>query len=393
MFKNAINLFEIFGFKIKMDPSWLLIAALIVWSLSSAYFPANLPGYNRYDYIALAIVAMLGLFASLILHELAHALVARQFGLQIGGITLFIFGGVAELEQEPRNPKSEFWIAVAGPAMSFALSGFAFGVLLALDISGVSKSLHEVIAYLGLINLILALFNLVPAFPLDGGRVLRAVLWWLKDDLLWATRIASNLGTGFGALLIVSGVLSLFTANSVGGLWQILIGFFVITASTGSYRQLEIKTALMDQTVRSLMAKSPQTADVNDDVSTLVDDIMLPMNVSFVPVLEGEHLLGYVDTSLVQEIDRENWSTARLGDILVPVSDENTVPADMPMDVLFEKMVKGSRRKMLVGHGGTLDGVISLADLVSYLAIRQGLGLSGEPDRPRRHPPSDRLRA
>lgn len=391
MFRNAINLFEIFGFKVRVDPSWLLIAALIVWSLSSAYFPVNLPGYNRYDYIALAIAAMLGLFASLILHELAHALVARQFGLQIGGITLFIFGGVAELEQEPRNPKSEFWIAVAGPAMSFALSGLAFWALHALDISGVSKSLHEVVAYLGLINLILALFNLVPAFPLDGGRVLRALLWWMKDDLLWATRIASNLGIGFGALLIVSGVLSLFTANSVGGLWQILIGFFIISASSGSYRQLEIKTALKDQTVRSLMSKFPKTADVNDDVGTLVDDIMLPMNVSFVPVLEGEHLLGYVDTSLVQEIDRENWSTARLGDILVPVGDENTVSADMPMDALFEKMVRSGRRKMLVGQGGTLDGVIALADLVSYLAIRQGLGLSGERDRPGRQQPTSRL--
>lgn len=390
MFKNAINLFEIFGFKVRVDPSWLLIAALIVWSLSSAYFPANLPGHSHYDYIALAIVAMLGLFASLILHELAHALVARQFGLQIGGITLFIFGGVAELEQEPRNPKSEFWIAIAGPAMSFALSGLAFWMLHALDISGVSPSLHEVVAYLGLINLILALFNLVPAFPLDGGRVLRAALWWMRDDLLWATRIASNLGTGFGALLIVSGVLSLFTVNSVGGLWQILIGFFVINASTGSYRQLEIKMALKDQTVQSLMAKSPRTADVDDDVATLVDEIMLARNVSFIPVLEGEHLLGYVDTSLIHAIDRENWSTARLGDILVPVSDENTVPADMPMDVLFEKMVRSGRRKMLVGQGGRLDGVIALADLVSYLAICNGLGLSGKRDRlPGRQPDLD----
>lgn len=392
MFRNAVNLFEIFGFKVRVDPSWLLIAALIVWSLSSAYFPASLPGYSRYDYIALAIAAMLGLFASLILHELAHALVARRFGLQIGGITLFIFGGVAELEQEPRNPKSEFWIAVAGPAMSFALSALAFWLLHALDISGVSKSLHEVVAYLGLVNLILALFNLVPAFPLDGGRVLRALLWWLKDDLLWATRIASNLGTGFGALLIISGVLSLFTANPVGGLWQILIGFFIINASSGSYRQLEVKTALRDQTVRSLMAKSPKTAGVDDDVGTLVNDVMLPMNVSFVPVLEGEHLLGYVDTSLVQKIDRENWSAARLGDIMVPVSDENTVPADMPMDHLFEKMVKSGRRKMMVGSGGTLDGVIALSDLVSYLAIRQGLGLSGKQDRPNGQSSSDRLR-
>ncbi|MDF1774502.1 MAG: site-2 protease family protein [Rhizobiaceae bacterium] len=374
MFKNAVNVFEIFGFKIRIDPSWLLIAALIVWSLSTAYFPAELPGYSRYDYIALAVVAMFGLFASLVLHELAHSLVARQFGLAVGGITLFVFGGVAELEHEPRSPKSEFCIAIAGPLMSFALSALAFFLLSVVKRDGVSNSLDAVLAYLGLINLVLAIFNLVPAFPLDGGRVLRAILWHFKKDLLWATRIASGFGTAFGLLLIVSGVFSLFTTNSFNGLWQILIGFFIINASRGSYQQLTIKNALKDQTVRTLMTKSPKTADVNEDLQTLVDNTMLASNISFVPVTEGDHLLGYVDASLVQKIDRENWETTRLGDILVNSSPENTVSPDMPMDTLFQKMARSGQRKMLVGENGKLEGVISLADLMSYLAISQDLG-------------------
>tara|TARA_R110000751_G_scaffold234229_9_gene335770 strand:- start:59497 stop:60753 length:1257 start_codon:yes stop_codon:yes gene_type:complete len=385
MFKNAVNLFEIFGFKIRIDPSWLLIAALIVWSLSTAYFPAELPGYSRYDYIALAVVAMFGLFASLILHELAHSLVARQFGLAVGGITLFVFGGVAELEHEPRSPKSEFCIAIAGPLMSFALSALAFFLLSVLKRDGASNSLDAVLAYLGLINLVLAIFNLVPAFPLDGGRVLRAILWHFKNDLLWATRIASGFGTAFGLLLIISGVFSLFTANSFNGLWQILIGFFIINASRGSYQQLTIKTALKNQTVRTLMTRSPKSADVNEDLQTLVDNTMLASNVSFVPVTEGDHLLGYVDASLVQGIDRENWETTHLGDILVSSSPENTVSPDMSMDTLFQKMARSGQRKMLVSENGKLEGVISLADLMSYLAIRQGLGLSSDDHSDHRH--------
>ncbi len=375
MFRNAVNLFEIFGFKIRVDPSWLLIAALIVWTLSTAYFPAELPGLSQVDYVALGVVAMLGLFASLILHELAHSLVARQFGLEVGGITLFIFGGVAELEQEPRSPESEFWIAIAGPIMSFVLAGLCYLLLFVFNADGVSGSIKTVLAYLGLINLILAIFNLVPAFPLDGGRVLRAALWHFQKDVFRATRIASMMGTGFGLLLIVSGVLALFSPNIVGGFWQILIGFFIISASRGSYNQLIVKSALRDQSVRALMTAQPLTAEVGLSVQQLVDEIMLPRHVSFVPVMEGEHLLGFVDTALIREIDRENWPTTRLGDILVLSDESNTVSPDTATDELFQKMAANGQRKWLVARNGRLEGVISLSDLLSYLAIMQGLGM------------------
>ncbi|MEM6462585.1 MAG: site-2 protease family protein [Pseudomonadota bacterium] len=371
-----MNLFEIAGFKIRIDPSWLLIAALVVWSLAVAYFPAELPGQSQYDYIALSVVSMLGLFASLILHELAHSLVARRFGLEVGGITLFLFGGVAELEQEPRNPVSEFWIAIAGPAMSFALAFLFYIIAENLDSNSASRPLTVVFSYLGLINLLLAAFNLVPAFPLDGGRVLRAALWHLKHDLFWATRIASGFGTVFGALLIVSGVLSLLLASSVGGLWQILIGFFIVSASRASYQQLLIKSALKDHSVRALMSTEPLTADVDDSVEHTVNEIMLKHSVSFVPVLEGDHLLGYVDTSLIRGIERENWPTTHLSDILVVSNEDNTVSGDMPVEALFEIIARKNRRKMLVAEAGRLEGVISLSDLLSYLAITQGLGLA-----------------
>ncbi len=378
MFKNAVEIIDIFGFKIRIDPSWLLIAALIVWSLSSSYFPNMVPGLSFYDYVALGTISMLGLFISLILHELSHSLMARQFGLKVGNITLFIFGGVAELEQEPKSPKSEFWIAIVGPAMSFFLSALAAGIAAMLGTMDVSKPLTAVFEYLAFINFILAAFNLVPAFPLDGGRIFRAALWRYKGDIFPATKIASSFGSAFGFLLIVSGIFSVFSTNSIGGLWQILIGFFVVSASGSSYRQLQISAALKNQTVKSLMTTPVFTADVEDTVQSVINDVILRRNVTFVPVVEGNHLLGYVSTSLLQNIDRENWSTTRLSDVYVASSPDNTVITDAPVEDVFSKMVKNDQRKFLVAEDGKLAGIIALSDLMTYLAIQNGLGL--QPD-------------
>ena len=207
------------------------------------------------------------------------------------------------------------------------------------------------------------------------GRILRAVLWHFQQDVFRATRIASMLGTAFGFLLTASGVLSLITTNLVGGFWQILIGFFVVSASRGSYSQLVIKVSLRDRTVRALMTANPVTADVGMNVQALVDDILLPRHVSFVPVMEGERLLGYVDAALVNGVDPESRATTPLGDILAPSDSSNTVASNVPTDALFEKMARNGQRKWLVADNGRLEGVISLSDLLSYLAIRQGLGI------------------
>lgn len=374
MFKNAVDLFEIFGFRIRVDPSWMIIAALIVWSLSTSYFPTELPGLNRFDYIGISTIAMLGLFVSLILHELSHSLVARVFNLKVGGITLFIFGGVAELEQNPRSARSEFWIAIVGPLTSVALAGIFHatqGFLLTVGASPLTISLFK---YLALINLVLALFNLVPAFPLDGGRVLRAALWHFKDDLMSATRIASRIGTSFAIFLMIVGVFSLFMSQTVGGLWQMLIGFFILSASRSSYEDLVIKQILKDQTVHSVMTQTPWTAEPGDSVQSLVDNVVLRRNVSFIPVVEGEHLLGYVDAAMVQTIDRENWPSTKLIDIYVASDTGNTFSPDTPMQDIFTQMAKTGNRKILIAREGRLLGVVSFADLMSYLAIRSGLG-------------------
>ncbi len=374
MFKNAIDIFKVFGFRIKVDPSWFVIVALIVWSLSTAYFPDALPGYTRAGYILLSILAALGLFGSLILHELSHSLVARRFGVKIAGITLFIFGGVAELEKEPANAKSEFWIAIAGPVMSLFLGGGALVISAVIESSGLSRAGAVLFSYLGLINLVLAAFNMVPAFPLDGGRILRAALWAYRGDLIWATRIASTAGSIFGYALVFSGLWALFSGVTVGGLWQILIGMFVLSASKGTYRHLVTKEALKDQTVRALMTQQSWMASPTDTLDHVVNDIMLGHNVSFVPVLDGVRLLGYVDTALAQKTGRDKWADTLVGDAYVSASEANTIAPDTPTQDLMEKIAKTGQRKFLVSDGNALLGVITLADLTTYLAIRQGLG-------------------
>ena len=386
MFSNAVKLFDIFGFQIKVDPSWLIIAALIVWSLSSGYFPQEIPGLHSSDYLALAVVAMLGLFACLILHELAHSVVARRFGLGVGGITLFLFGGVAELEQEPESAGSEFWIAIAGPLMSFALAALfwvAFGTVAA---AGASRGLVALFEYLAAINLILALFNLLPAFPLDGGRVLRAALWRAKGDLLEATRVASLAGSAFGYALVALGLFALFSGQSIiGSLWPVLIGLFLAGAARGTYQQMLTRRALVGRTVGDLMTRTVHTTGPERTVRTLVDDVMLTHGVGFVPVVENGQALGYVDTGTVRGIDRDNWDTARVEDVFIALTpDMRTTPRE-PLEQLLKRISQSSRRKFIVEDGRRFAGVITLSDLVAHIEVLRDLSTTGRLPAPNRN--------
>ena len=374
MFKNAVQLFEIFGFKLKVDPSWLLIAALIVWSLSTSYFPQAVPGLTATVYTVLGIVAMLGMFASLILHELSHSVVARSYGLKVGGITLFIFGGVAELEEEPHDPKSEFLIAIAGPLMSLLLAALFYGLSNMTGGGAEAGLASAVFGYLALINLVLAVFNLVPAFPLDGGRMLRAVIWSVTQDLLRATRISSRIGSAFGLFLMLTGAFAVFAGGGIGGFWQILIGFFILNASNGSYQNLVIKSALRGKSAKSLMSQQVHTVDADTSVADLVNDVMLRHGVSFVPVLSGERLLGYVDTAAARSIDRQEWPSRRVSEIMLPEGPDTTAAPEAPLNEVFKLLAAHPRRKLMVAQGGRLLGVISLSDLMHHLALEQEIG-------------------
>lgn len=367
MFSNARKLFTVYGFDIKLDPSWLLIATLITWSLSQHYFPSALPEQNTATYLLMALTAMLLFFASLLLHELAHSVVARSFGLKIRSITLFLFGGVAEIEDDPKSAAVEFWVALAGPVMSLAL---AFGFWVLGSVAGLFQSgtaVTTVLAYLALINLVLALFNLVPAFPLDGGRLLRAYLWNKSGDPLKATKTAANAGTVFAYALMALGVFALFDGAVVSGLWQIMIGGFLLVAARAGYQQQLAQTVFGNRTVSEIMHQNPATVGPEMTLADFADKIILHKGISFVPVVEDGVLLGHIDQTMLVKIDRENWDNTRVGDIFIGVDQTTAISGDMRVQDLLAQMSSTGRRKYLVAANHRLLGVISLADLVRYL--------------------------
>ena len=378
MFKNAITIFRIYGIDIRIDPSWLLIAGLIVWNLSAQYFPQLLPGQSQATYISLGVAAMLGFFASLLLHELAHSVVAISYGLKITGITLFIFGGVAGLKSEPKDARSEFWIAIAGPAMSFVLAAIGYFVANLLTNMGGSDPVVALFAYLGLANLVLAIFNMVPAFPMDGGRVLRAFLWYLKSDLEYATRIASRLGGMLGIAFMALGLFSVVSGAGIGGFWLILIGFFVMGSSRSAYESQKVDRILLGHTVGQIMTRTPITASLSQTITELVHDVILARNVGFVPVVNGGELLGYIDRKVLHGIDRNTWDQVTVGEVLIPLSRENSVSANFMVRELVERMQTSGQKKFLVVRGRQLLGLISLADIISYISLESELGQSSQ---------------
>ncbi|MBV1902868.1 MAG: site-2 protease family protein [Marinosulfonomonas sp.] len=367
MFSNAVKIFTLNGFDIKLDPSWALIAALITWSLSQHYFPSVHPDQTGTTYVVMALAAMLCFFASLLLHELAHSVVARRFGMRIKSITLFLFGGLAETENEPQSAGVEFWVALAGPAMSLCL-GAGFWLLSAITarIAGL-QSVTAVFSYLAVINLVLALFNMVPAFPLDGGRVLRAYLWNKTGDPLQATETAAKSGMAFAYVLMGLGLFALFQGAVVSALWQMMIGGFLLVAARSSYQTQLARSVFGKRTVAEIMHRDPIVVSPDATLTEFVNTIILHEGITFVPVVENRVLLGHIDQSMVSKIDRENWASTRVGDIFIGLDEAATIPADTSVQDLLARISSTGTRKFLVASGHNLLGVISLADLVRYL--------------------------
>jgi glutamate---methylamine ligase len=303
----------------------------------------------------------------------------------VGGITLFLFGGVAELQGEPQSPGSEFRIAIAGPLMSLALAAL-FGVAGEVArATGASAGLLALVDYLAGINLILALFNLLPAFPLDGGRVLRAALWHAWGDLLSATRAASLAGRAFGYALVAFGLAVLFSTQSIlGGLWPILLGLFLAAAAAASWEQMFTRRALLGRTVGDLMTRAVHTTPPDRTVRDLVDEVMLRHGASFVPVIENGQPLGYVDTGTVRGIDREFWDTTRVEDVFVALAPEMlATPAD-PLEDLLGRISATGRRKFIVLDGPRFAGVVTLGDLAEHLGLLRDLAAGTRPPAPPR---------
>lgn len=370
MFGKRITLFKLLGFKVSIDISWFVIAVLISWSLAEGLFPHYFPGLPVMTYWFLGVAGAVGLFASIVFHELCHSLVARRFELPMKGITLFIFGGVAEMSEEPKSAKAEFFMAMAGPASSLILGLFFYAVLLLSEGAGLPVFITGVINYLAYINWLLAGFNLVPAFPLDGGRILRAALWHWKDNLRWATRIASRAGSLFGMVLIVMGVLNILTGNFIGGIWWFLIGMFIRNASQMSYQQVLTRKALEGEKVERFMNQNPVTVNPSLSIKELVEDYIYKFHFKMFPVVEDGRLVGCITTHQVKGIPKEEWEQRKVGDILDTCSSENTInPADDALKAMAI-MNKSGNSRLMVTKGDRLVGIISLKDILRFLSVK-----------------------
>ena len=286
MFGLQTKLITILGFDVKLDFSWIFIATLVVWSLATGYFPNQLEDLSGDAYWAMAIIAMAGLFFSIVFHELAHSLVARIFGLEIKGITLFIFGGIAEMARDPANATTEFMMAIAGPIASFLLAAIFYLAMVVATAAGLDAAIIEVLSYLTFINTVLAIFNLMPAFPMDGGRVFRAILWHKTGDLDKATHIAARGGYFFGLTLILLGILSVLTGNFVSGMWSALIGMFVLRAAAAEDYRSDLRSVLGDQPVSNFMTRDPVVVDAKMNVQGLVDDFFYRYYHDMFPVMD-----------------------------------------------------------------------------------------------------------
>jgi len=301
---------------------------------------------------------------------MAHSLVARRFGTPMKGITLFIFGGIAEMDQEPPSPKAEFFMAVVGPLSSFALAILFYWICEAGTQQGWPVAIMGVTMYLAAINGLLGAFNLVPAFPLDGGRILRSILWKVKGNLRWGTKISSRIGSGFGIFLVVMGAYSFLTGNFIGGLWWFLIGLFLRNAASMSYQQLLVRRALEGEKVQRFMSANPVTVRPSLSIGDLVDHYVYKYHHKMFPVVEGGKLVGCITTKQVKEIPRDQWEQKKVGDLAPGCSEENTISPQTDAVKALSRMSRNRASRLMVTEGSRLVGVLSLKDMLNFIAYK-----------------------
>jgi Zn-dependent protease len=372
---RGIKLFTALGIRVSIDYTWFIVFSLFAWSLAYGYYPDRLPGLGSTQYMLLGVFSALMLFACVLGHELAHSYVSNRLGLTISEITLFIFGGAAMLTKEPEKAVDELKIALAGPASSFALAGlfYLFGLL--AEEAFPIKAVIEVFSYIVTVNLMLAIFNMIPGMPLDGGRVLKAI-WWLKtNDAEKATRVASEIGRGFAMFLMAVGALQMWRGNFAGGLWSVLIGFFLSQAASGSYRQAVVQKKLGGLLVSDVMTREVVTVEPGMTLGRVVNDFLLCHHFMSYPVVDGRIYLGMLSLRGLKDADRSEWGQKTAGDVMEPASPDGALDPDVPaIDALSTMTLSGAGR-MPVVKGGELVGIVSVRDIMKTLEFKRELGI------------------
>lgn len=366
---GSIRVGRLLGITVQVHATWFLAVWAIAWSLARGIFPQRIPGLPVETYWTMGFAGALLLFASVLVHELGHALVARHFRIPTRSITLFLFGGVAQIAREPERPAHELWVALAGPATSLLLAG----LFRLLTPSGDPVPATALMGYLSSVNLLLAAFNLLPAFPLDGGRVLRAILWSFLG-LERATRVSTSLGHATAAAFIALGVLAIFTGRPVDGLWLVLIGWFLDQAAGASYQQMLLRHALRGVRVRDIMTLDPVTLEADLTLEEAVAGYFLPRKHGGYPVVYGDRLLGILTLHDLKQVPRERWSTTRVREAMTPIDRAQTVRPEAPAyDALARMVQAGVGRLLVLDAGGELVGILTRSDLLHLIRLRSEL--------------------
>lgn len=387
---NAFRVGKLFGIELRIDPSWLFIFVLVGWSLTSL-FTAWHPNWSLGTSILVALASALMFFVSVLLHELAHSVVALAYGIPVRDITLHLFGGVSNIEKEPPTPMSEFLIAIVGPIASIGI-GFTMLVLSALlidlryttdaDTAALAISrlgpLETLLVWLGPVNIIVGLFNMLPGFPLDGGRVLRAILWKITGSLTKATRIAGNAGRLVGwSLIVMGGAMALgyqvpvFGHGLMSGIWLVLIGLFLRTAAVAHLRSFEVERSLAGIEVRDLMRTDGAFVDPRTSVRELVDGWFLRHDESAYPVLEHGDFMGIVSIDDLRKVEFDAWSRSRVTDVMTPAAKVTGVSSSDSLPLALQKLGASGARQLPVLDGGVLVGMLYEKDVARWLELNR----------------------
>lgn len=365
--RGNLRIFRLWGIPVEINVSWLLILALMTWTFATSLYPDVLPDGTKTELWELGFLSTILLFLSILLHEFSHSVVAARSGIPIRKITLFLFGGVAQMDRDVDNPIVELKMAAAGPLMSVVLAGVFFGLSRVFLHDRLAYNLTHMLSY---INILILVFNMVPGFPLDGGRILRSLIWHRTRNVQKATKITSRIGAAFAYVLMAVGVINVFYQNFIGGLWLIFIGYFVRQAAQSGYLLVTLRRTLGHLRVSDVMRSPVVTVDASLDLRRLVDDFFLHYHYHSFPVLRNGALVGMVSLKDVKKVDVERWPVASVGEIVDREVVRYALHPDFPAEALVHLIMKrGYGRLPVMGTDGRVVGIVSRRDLMETIKM------------------------
>jgi Zn-dependent protease len=368
--RHTIPLGRILGISIDLDFSWFLIFGLFTWILAVSYYPAELKNWSQAGYWFMGALTAILLFVSVLLHELGHSVVAKRFGIPVPRITLFIFGGVSQITAEPTDAKKEFWMAAAGPAVSFVLAAIFWELRLALV---GAPALFVLVKYMALLNLVLGVFNLIPGLPLDGGRVFRAIVWGISGNFRRATSVATLTGRFFGFLLIFIGVWLALGGDLFNGLWTAFIGWFLESAAGSQLQQQVMKDLLAGHRVSEMMSRDCTRVPGDLTLQELVETHILGGGHRCFVVTQGDRTIGLLTLSEITKVPRSAWASTKIAAVMIPSEKLVLTPANAEAWTTVQRMERDGASQTPIGDGGKIIGVLSRDDLVHYLGVLRSL--------------------